>query len=710
MSHRKGSHRPPHAGKSHVPSHYRALLREARDGKGRSVHELVAEARSLEDPYYVALALFGLSSDRRLDRREALAAAQEGLAQVVKVERAWRKAELITILFRKVDSWRKADAGREIAEAREAMARRLFEYVISLPDGKDLSGAIQDAAPRVPGNYLESLLERALANGGFAHGDAKAVIRAWAADRDVPRAISPDGLIRRLDILPDARLKARLLGYLHLQMRKNAQIGGDGKVQTGRDREAKKDGGGKAQTGRDKEAKMDGKEKVQTGRDREAKKDEGGKVQTGRDREAKKDRGGKVQTGRDREAKKDEGGKAKTGGQADRNTENTITPAFRAAMEVAAPDRMESEGRLETLRYLSSVSNTDTELKVLKTETGSFTGVANRARLLATLAGRADKIGKREIAKEWLDEALSLAHGMNELADRAAVKANIAVGFHRLDERGLAEETIGAAQDDCSRIDDHAVRERVQKRIGKAVDTMGIGPLIRTETRPMPGRQTGPGKRMGMISRPGVETGRAARQAADKIGNRFETSAKQGTRNHILALYNTYEGGLKSVHLRAAARAAPLCHAFDLDLLLVGFPSSSPQKFVGKVIRETGIGRGGEYLRELVDQGRILLARHGRRYVPGKETWPGVPVATTSHPDPSKSEKLESIISNAAITAGRGAAQRLCIIMGLGRKGLPASLLKTVPYHLELTGSNIPLETCTVMGIIAERLRAMDVR
>jgi hypothetical protein len=44
--------------------------------------------------------------------------------------------------------------------------------------------------------------------------------------------------------------------------------------------------------------------------------------------------------------------------------------------------------------------------------------------------------------------------------------------------------------------------------------------------------------------------------------------------------------------------------------------------------------------------------------------------------------------------------------MGLGKSGLPQSLLNQVQYHLELTGNNIPLETCTAMGVIAQQLRA----
>jgi len=50
---------------------------------------------------------------------------------------------------------------------------------------------------------------------------------------------------------------------------------------------------------------------------------------------------------------------------------------------------------------------------------------------------------------------------------------------------------------------------------------------------------------------------------------------------------------------------------------------------------------------------------------------------------------------------------RLCMIMGLGPKGLPKSFLKASNYHFELTGSNIAFETGTAMGSIAGHLHLM---
>ena len=74
------------------------------------------------------------------------------------------------------------------------------------------------------------------------------------------------------------------------------------------------------------------------------------------------------------------------------------------------------------------------------------------------------------------------------------------------------------------------------------------------------------------------------------------------------------------------------------------------------------------------------------------ESWAGSKVATTANPDANKLELPDG---------------RLCMIVGLGPKGLPKSFLKASNYHFELTGSNIAFETGTAMGSIAGHLHLM---
>jgi hypothetical protein len=78
-----------------------------------------------------------------------------------------------------------------------------------------------------------------------------------------------------------------------------------------------------------------------------------------------------------------------------------------------------------------------------------------------------------------------------------------------------------------------------------------------------------------------------------------------------------------------------------------------------------------------------------------------MPVATTSRPAKEKATSIENALEQARATHP---LERLCLVMGLGKKGLPGSLLDKVDHHVELTGSGIPLETATAMGIIAREL------
>jgi hypothetical protein len=48
--------------------------------------------------------------------------------------------------------------------------------------------------------------------------------------------------------------------------------------------------------------------------------------------------------------------------------------------------------------------------------------------------------------------------------------------------------------------------------------------------------------------------------------------------------------------------------------------------------------------------------------------------------------------------------ENLCLFIGLGRQGLPKSLLDNCPDQFELTGIGASLETAVAMGAIAQRL------
>jgi len=155
---------------------------------------------------------------------------------------------------------------------------------------------------------------------------------------------------------------------------------------------------------------------------------------------------------------------------------------------------------------------------------------------------------------------------------------------------------------------------------------------------------------------------------------------------HTLGLLNTYGGKWNHPHFKAIHKAANLCSAFDLDLALIDFPKIESGQLINEVKKEMRLPNEG-YLSSLFSNQRV---RFFDKDV--DESWAGSKVATTANPDANKLELPDG---------------RLCMIMGLGPKGLPKSFLKASDYHFELTGSNIAFETGTAMGSIAGHLHLM---
>ena len=156
--------------------------------------------------------------------------------------------------------------------------------------------------------------------------------------------------------------------------------------------------------------------------------------------------------------------------------------------------------------------------------------------------------------------------------------------------------------------------------------------------------------------------------------------------NHTLGLFNTYSGKWNHPHFKAIHKAAILCSAFDLDLALIGFPLIDKEKLIKEIKKEMRLPNDG-YLSSLFSKNRVRFFETDI-----DESWAGSKVATTANPDANK----------VSIPDGK-----LCMVMGLGPKGLPKTFLESSPHHFELTGSNIAFETGTAMGSIAGCLSLM---
>ena len=162
-----------------------------------------------------------------------------------------------------------------------------------------------------------------------------------------------------------------------------------------------------------------------------------------------------------------------------------------------------------------------------------------------------------------------------------------------------------------------------------------------------------------------------------------ELSEVAETGNHTLALYNTYGGNWNHPHFKSIFKASNLCASFDLDLALINFPDIALEKLVKEIKKEMRLPNDG-YIKLLIDKNRVKFFKKEI-----DESWSGTVVATTENPDYSKSSLPKG---------------RLCMVMGLGPKGLPISFISKSKYNFELTGSNIGFETGTAMGAISAHL------
>ncbi|MHB8633746.1 MAG: DUF531 family protein [Thermoplasmatota archaeon] len=186
-----------------------------------------------------------------------------------------------------------------------------------------------------------------------------------------------------------------------------------------------------------------------------------------------------------------------------------------------------------------------------------------------------------------------------------------------------------------------------------------------------------------------------------------------------LGLYNTYDAGRWHDVMRVSlARAAPVCAAFDCNLVTFGFPYEDGRRRTGRRLEEgvelaspaqiaqfvtesSSIGEGADYLAELVRKARFLVQPFPRL---GSDVgWPpqlGSAVATTPHPDPAKATTPRRVAH------ALGGGQSHLLVLGLGPRGLPDAVLAGTRTHLEVTGRGVSLETATALGAIPALIKA----
>jgi len=164
-----------------------------------------------------------------------------------------------------------------------------------------------------------------------------------------------------------------------------------------------------------------------------------------------------------------------------------------------------------------------------------------------------------------------------------------------------------------------------------------------------------------------------------------------------LGLYNSYDPvKFHEAHRRALARAGPLALAYDFNLVTFGFPYDKELRTPVEIARwtadSTSIGKGGKYLVELAEKGRFSAFPFPDKGFPPQL---GTVVVTTCNPGEGK-------LADPAWAASEALRGRsLCLVFGLGPRGLDKKVLKIGQKHLEVTGKSYSLETCTAIGAVA---------
>ena len=274
-----------------------------------------------------------------------------------------------------------------------------------------------------------------------------------------------------------------------------------------------------------------------------------------------------------------------------------------------------ADADFETVRTLCSHTTQIEEVRLLS-ETLEGTD-ENATRFAVTLAGRADRAGDPDFARELLEQAATNLESLDS-GTALRIRKNLAKAFARLGDTERAEQLTP-------------------------------------------------------VQTPSIVT---------KNHRDSEISSK----GHTMALVGTYDGSIGTPHLRALARASGIAWGFGLDIALVDWPTEDIEELCQRAQKESGTA-GVNHLPALLAAQRIQLLST-EEALGGTA---GHPVATTHQPAGG----------SVNLTTFTGS---ICMLIGLGRQGLPKNILDNCPDQFELTGIGASLETAVAMGAIAQRL------
>lgn len=335
-----------------------------------------------------------------------------------------------------------------------------------------------------------------------------------------------------------------------------------------------------------------------------------------------------------------------------RRTGRTAEVVLGAVLEIAAA------ATEDAVRTMCSHASTAAEIETLRPLVETSTEGARAVQYGITLGARADRAGEQDLAQALFAAAAARVPDVEDAVRQQKLVDKLALAQGRLDSTEW----------------NAAVDAHLEPRPDRATaPTLADAPVVAGASAGEPG--------------PASEPAAPVRRAG--VGERQAAAAPAAPVRQVLALVDTYEGAIGRPHLTALSRAAGLAVGFDLDILLVDWPTEQKLgRLVTQVAGESGTA-GATALGDLLAAGRVKQARLSEVL---DDAMPhGFPVATAHEVDASRDP------SSLPPTAP------LCLLIGLGRKGLPKRA-RQAPHALDVTGRGASLETAAAMGALAHWL------
>ena len=150
-------------------------------------------------------------------------------------------------------------------------------------------------------------------------------------------------------------------------------------------------------------------------------------------------------------------------------------------------------------------------------------------------------------------------------------------------------------------------------------------------------------------------------------------------------------------HRRLITKISPVCYAYNFHLVLVNFKIDvSPIDFANEMAPSTSIGKSGERLIELAENGKITIGKLPLSNNLGKT------VICTSKPNLEKAQKPKTI-------AYLLKKEKIALVFGCDKKRNKnvRKLMEEAEYHFDVSEKGIELSLDSEIGAVTSIIQAL---